>query len=116
MRQDEKSELILDKEGGLRRVGGDHEIYNELMDMFMDNSITQIEQLKQAVKNKESEIVKRLAHSIKGAAANLGILKVQKSAFELEQIGGDSRIDDVEYSLKQLIYELDRVKQYWHSY
>ena len=112
MEQEEKSKLLIDREGGLRRVGGDHEIYDELMELFMENSTSQIEQLKEAVKNKEADSIEKVAHSIKGAAANLGVLLVQQSAFELEQIGSGSKLDMADQSLDKLIYELERVKQY----
>lgn len=115
MELEEKSLLLVDEEGGLRRVGGDRNIYNELMELFMDNSMTQIEQLKDAVKNKQADFVKRVAHSIKGAAANLGVLLVQQSALELEQIGRENKFDKAEQSLNKLIYELERVKQYWQD-
>ena len=102
MIQEEKSRLIVDEEGGLRRVGGDREIYNELMELFIDHSSEQIEQLKEAVKNRASNSVQKLAHSIKGAAANLGILMVQQSALELEQIGNENKLDSAEQSLNKL--------------
>jgi len=113
MHDEDKSQILIDEEGGLRRLGGDREIYNELMELFFDQSTQQVEQLKEAVKSHEANRVEKIAHSIKGAAANLGVLVVQKSAFELEKIGNEKRLDEAEQTLNQLINELERVKQYW---
>jgi HPt (histidine-containing phosphotransfer) domain-containing protein len=112
MHQEQKSQLVIDKEGGLRRLGGDLELYNELIDLFMDTSVDQIEQLKLAVKNNEADDIRKVAHSIKGAAANLGITLVQQIAFELEKIGYDKNLSEAEDSLNRLMYELERVKEY----
>ena len=115
MLQEEKSQIIVDKEGGLRRLGGDQEIYNELMELFIDQTTEQVEQLKEAVKNRTAESVQKIAHSIKGAAANLGVMVVQKTAFELEQIGSNNELDDAEKLLSKLIFEFERAKQYWEN-
>ncbi len=113
MLSNEKSDVLVDKDGALIRVGGDEDIYNELMDLFLENSSDQIKELQEAVRKRESEEIKRLAHSIKGAAANLGILHVQKSANELEMIGAENRIQEAPKSLNGLIKELDRFKDFW---
>ena len=106
MSYEEKSQIVIDEEGGLRRVGGDRELYNELIELFMDNSVNQIAQLKEAVRNGEADSLKKVAHSIKGSAANLGILSVQQSALELEMIGSENKLDAAGNTLNKLIYEL----------
>lgn len=111
----EKSDVLVDKDGALVRVGGDEDIYNELMDLFLENSSEQIKELQEAVRKRESEEITRLAHSIKGAAANLGILHVQKTADELELIGAENRIQEASKSLNSLIKELERFKDFWKN-
>ncbi|MBN2011375.1 Hpt domain-containing protein [candidate division KSB1 bacterium] len=112
---EEKSTIVVDEEGGLRRLGGDREIYNELMDLFIDNAETQMQQLEAAVANNELDSIEKLAHSIKGAAANLGIMAVQETAQVLEQIGREKRGDDVDETYHQLVHEMERFRQYWHA-
>ena len=115
MTQEGKSQIVVDEEGGLRRIGGDKEIYDELMELFIDNAETQMEQLKSAVENNEIDSIERLAHSIKGAAANLGVMIVQETANDLEQIGREKNIDAVDEKYEQLVHEMDRFKNYWQS-
>ena len=113
MSSEEKSNLSTDKEGGIRRLGGDEDIYSELMDLFIDQSTEQIEELKEAVRNNSASSIEKIAHSIKGAAANLCVPQVQQYAFELEQIGNENDLAQAEQSLNKLINEMDRVKRYW---
>lgn len=112
---EEKSQLLVDEEGGLRRLGGDREIYNELMDMFIQNAMDQIALLKEAVEMQNADTIEKVAHSIKGAAANLGVLLVQQSAYELEKIGNKKELVNAPLTLNSLILEFERVKQYWRS-
>lgn len=115
MSNNEKSDVLVDKDGALIRVGGDEDIYNELMNLFLQSSSEQIKELREAVQKQEPEQIERLAHSIKGAAANLGIVYVQKSAYELEMIGAENRIQEASKSLDILIKELERFRDYWDN-
>lgn len=112
MSYEEKSQLVIDQEGGLRRVGGDKELYDELIELFMDSSVDQIEQLREAVKNKETDTLRKVAHSIKGSAANLGIVQVQQTAYDIEKYGNEENIDEAAQSVEKLISEIERVKVY----
>lgn len=107
------SELLVDKEGGIRRTGGDIELYNELMDLFFEQSVQQIKQLDDAIQKKQAQSIRELAHSIKGAAGNLGVNLVHQTATVLEQIGAESILEHADDAYSKLKLEIDRVKDYW---
>jgi len=109
------SELLIDKAGGIRRTGGDFELYHELMDLFFEQSEEQIKALDVAIKNRQAQSIRELAHSIKGAAGNLGVNYVQQSALVLEQIGFENQLDRAEEAISTLKMEIHRVKRYWHN-
>jgi len=112
---DKNSDYLIDKEGGIRRTGGDYELYQELMDLFFEQSEQQIKALDEAIKNKQALSIRDLAHSIKGAAGNLGVNQVQQTATVLEQIGSESELDRAEETYSTLKLEIDRVKDYWKN-
>lgn len=112
---DKNSELLIDKEGGIRRTGGEFELYNELMDLFFEQSKEQIAALNNAIKNNQSQSVRELAHSIKGAAGNLGVKFVQESAMILEDMGSASQLEHAEEAYSKLISEIERVEQFWKN-
>lgn len=112
---EEKTTLLIDKEGGIRRVGGDADLYQELMEMFFDQSNQQIEELNDAIEKKETQSIKHLAHSIKGAASNLGVLLVQESAHVLEKNGNENKMNEALQNFNKLKQDLIRVKEIWEN-
>ncbi|NTS76948.1 transporter substrate-binding domain-containing protein [Catenovulum sp. SM1970] len=76
--------LHLDTEAGLRVCNGDNKLYQKLLDKFTANQTDFIKQYQQAIKL-DIDNAKRLAHSLKGNAGNIGAEALFELAFELEQ-------------------------------
>jgi HPt (histidine-containing phosphotransfer) domain-containing protein len=70
----------LDIEGVLRRLGGDRELMQEIFALFLEALPPQLERLAAAVEDADLATVVMLAHEIKGAAANIGALELQRQA------------------------------------
>ncbi|MDC7218435.1 MAG: Hpt domain-containing protein [Spirochaetales bacterium] len=74
-----------DVEEGLKRIGGSEDLLVELLDSFVrDFSHTQ-EEYKQFAEDKDWDSARRLIHSVKGAAGNLGAGQLRNSASLLEE-------------------------------
>ena len=58
--------------------------YLEIMELFLETSVTNLGELQSAVEGKDAQSAFRAAHSIKGAAANLRL----NAIFELAQRDG----------------------------
>ncbi|SCA57264.1 Sensor protein gacS (fragment) [Candidatus Terasakiella magnetica] len=58
--------------------------YKMLLGAFLENSILRVENLHKAWQNKEHALIKREAHSLKGAAASMGAKAVRDIAREME--------------------------------
>lgn len=106
---------ILDLESGLSRLAGDKELYHQIMEIFFDETEKQIKKMQTAISTNEIEDVQRLAHSIKGAASNLGALRVQETAFNLEIIGNESKIKEAPPVFNKLQNDFKQVKEYWYT-
>ena len=63
---------IWDKEAMLKRLMDDEDLARTIMAGFIGDIPVQIEKLEQFIKNKDIQSVERQAHTIKGAAANVG--------------------------------------------
>ncbi|WP_412480743.1 PAS domain S-box protein [Azonexus sp. IMCC34839] len=74
----------LDSEFGLQTVRGKVETYKRLLGKFAENHFDDFARIRTCLSNGEHEEARRLAHSLKGAAATLGAVVVQKSAAALE--------------------------------
>ncbi|GAB3266594.1 response regulator [Chitinimonas naiadis] len=74
----------LDSEAGLRRVGGNRQLYLKLLGQFSERFVNSagriLEQLPVDVLAAERE-----AHSLRGVAANLGVIAVQELSGQIEQ-------------------------------
>ncbi|MBF0515500.1 MAG: response regulator [Nitrospirae bacterium] len=75
---------VLDKEEALERLGGDKDIFNEVMRAFIVDAPEQIARLKELNITKNIDGLKKQAHTIKGMSANMGAVQLKNRAFKLE--------------------------------
>ncbi len=74
----------LDMAAALERVEGDRDLLEELVRLFMDQCPINMKEIREAVAAGDANVLLRLAHTLKGAAMNLGALKVSEAAQSLE--------------------------------
>jgi len=75
----------LDIEWGLKRVGGNRALFSHLLNDFYQDHVDDIDTLQQALDNHQLDVVKRIIHTIKGVAGNIGARELQQTALNLEQ-------------------------------
>ena len=73
-----------DKSSALKRVGNKSEQLLPLIALFLDDIPTQMTELQLAIDKENSEHLSRTIHTIKGVAANLGGLRLQQLAAQME--------------------------------
>jgi two-component system sensor histidine kinase/response regulator len=78
------SENVINIMKALESVGGDRELLLEALDIFKDVAPFQVVELKDAIVNDDYNKAIRIAHTIKGAAGNIGALSVARIALEIE--------------------------------
>ncbi len=105
----EKS-LPINLNSALERCAGDKEFLNEMLIEFLELASGQIDELKQAIESNDAETLAKVAHSVKGASANLGAEKLSETALKLEKCGKEAQLQEAEKLLNELnnqIKELD---------
>ncbi|RPI75899.1 MAG: Hpt domain-containing protein [Desulfobacteraceae bacterium] len=110
-----KETVLLDLEAALERTMGDKEFLQELFQEFMQNAPTDIETIQSLISAKDADGVRRLAHRIKGSAANLSFLKVSAIALLLENAGRDNNLAISEGLLKELDAAIQETKTHISS-
>ncbi len=106
-----RSEKIFDKTALLERLGDDEEIYTEVIQLFLADIPLEIEMLQEAFANNDTTLAKRQAHTIKGAAGNVGALALQEAAQQMENAdkkSGKSQIDEI---LNKINEEFGKVRK-----
>jgi two-component system sensor histidine kinase/response regulator len=104
----------VDTEAGLRRVAGNVALYRRLLRQFAVQQADAATQIRAALVARDQELALRIAHTVKGIAANLGALPVQDAAAKAEAAlrGGaaDSlALDDLEAALAAVREALQRL-------
>lgn len=73
-----------DMDSGLRRVGGNRELYLKLLLKVRQEYADAAEKIHDLIENNQMEETRHLAHSIKGVAGNLGAEALQSVSLEVE--------------------------------
>jgi CheY-like chemotaxis protein len=82
---------------GLQRIGGDKEVYKELLGDFIHELPEKLEKLESCHSKHEFELLSRLAHNLKGVAANLGGIRLSEQAGKLEKQIDSGAISEIKH-------------------
>jgi CheY-like chemotaxis protein/HPt (histidine-containing phosphotransfer) domain-containing protein len=93
----------------LARVGGDRELLAEISRLFVDDAPQHLQRIRAAIDARDSDALRRAAHSLKGAAANFDAEGVVTVARTLEQMGRDATLDEHEKLWRELTSETERL-------
>jgi len=102
----------MDFESALQRFEGDSEFLDELTQEFLQYVQSELGSLRGAVEEGNTGEVERLAHGIKGAAANLDMQATSKVALQLEEMGRDSRLEGAVEVVDRLVEEVEKLKEF----
>ena len=95
---------LINVEDALKRVGGNMDLYKRLLNQFTGGD--HINPLEEALSTGAFEDASRFAHTIKGVASNLSLIKLTAAAADLEQkIKNNLDHSDSMAALKQVYYE-----------
>jgi HPt (histidine-containing phosphotransfer) domain-containing protein len=96
----------IDTATALKRTGGNRKRYESLLNRFADSQAAAANDIHAALARNDSPTAQRLAHSLKGAAANLGAATVAAIAARAES-AIDSRKEEIPQALEDLSQSLD---------
>jgi two-component system, sensor histidine kinase and response regulator len=96
----------------LRELQGDGkpDILNELIELFLSDVPLQLAELREAAEAGEPHSVERIAHTLKGSAANMGALRMKALLAELEEIGRSGNLGAAPERISRVEEEFGRVR------
>jgi HPt (histidine-containing phosphotransfer) domain-containing protein len=104
---------VFNRELALDRVGGDEELLEEIVGLYLDEYPTLLGQIQAAVQAGDAKELYRSAHTLKGSLGALGAEAAHQQALELEISGRQGNLNnapsmavDLENLLRQLHAEL----------
>jgi len=98
----------IDVQAGLSHLGGNRMLYRKLLLKFYKYHKNAIEEIRQALDQDDLKTAEMLAHTIKGAAGNLGAQAVYLATSELTDEFRSKRLDNAEPLLKKLDQALEQ--------
>ncbi len=104
-------EGVFDRSALLERVGGDKDLLNEIIAMFIEDIPVQLEELKQGIKENDVAVIRGQGHKIKGASATVGAETMRQAAHEIELAGTDGKLDSAPGLVEKLEQEFERLKE-----
>jgi HPt (histidine-containing phosphotransfer) domain-containing protein len=92
----------VDRTGVMNRLGGDEDLFGEVIDLFLEDCPARLTAIRQAVDRRDGEAIRIAAHALKGAAGNLSAAGLFEAAYILERLGAEGRLDAAEGAWRQL--------------
>lgn len=107
---------IFDSAKMYRNIGGDNELFTQLVRLFLDRHQTMLAGIRTALADADPIAVERMAHTFKGTAGNLCASEVTLTAGRLEAVGRLNALRDAPPVYAQLELEVSRLVRILESY
>jgi two-component system, sensor histidine kinase and response regulator len=104
-----QSPSAIDWESAYAVVDGDRELLGEIVAAFLVECPTLLEQIRAAIAVGDLDVLRRGAHTLKGALRTLGIESASEQAAELEEIARRGDISAVRALLARLEFQLHQI-------
>ena len=101
--------VSLNAEGLMRSFENDQHLFQELVEIFLNDSPQMLSALRDSLNSNDADTFKRTAHSLKGMLRNFQAESAAETAFELEQIGDRGKLDGAGQIVDSLAGQLEEV-------
>lgn len=105
--QKQPAAVSFDSKKALKRVGGDHSLLVEVVNILITVVPDWLHQLSQALLEDDLRVIRRMAHSIKNSAETVGASEVVEIAWQLEQSVDSQPISSLSEQAEQLEVSTD---------
>jgi HPt (histidine-containing phosphotransfer) domain-containing protein len=107
-----KVTINIDREQLLANFGDDQELLFESIELFLERVGGRYKDLDDAVKNRDAQKVREAGHTIKGMLGNFCTGEPFEFAKNLELMGKEGKLDNVDQALQSFKTSLDELCKY----
>jgi HPt (histidine-containing phosphotransfer) domain-containing protein len=100
---------VFDRQVLLERMGGDGELLDDVLTVFIEEIPGMMSELRAAVSGMDAPALERSAHSMKGALLNISADSPAELTRQLEQLGSAGQLDGVTGILVRLESEIEQL-------
>jgi HPt (histidine-containing phosphotransfer) domain-containing protein len=94
-----------------KKLGLEEEEYKELVELFLDTGLSDLDKLKSALDAADTEQIARAAHSFKGAAGNIGFMDLHDVAKEIVEKARNNSLEGASESIALLLKKMEEVSK-----
>lgn len=105
----ERETAVVDLAGALDRINGDQRLLNEIAAIFINDGPRLLESLTSSVAAHDVIRTESSAHALKGIAANVGGLRVERAALAVEDAARAGQMELAGIAAGCLTTEIDRL-------
>jgi two-component system sensor histidine kinase/response regulator len=109
MSVEQKLNEIFDKDRVMEQVDGDVELLMEMVELFTSGYPELLSNIKNAVTKKDSNLLGRNAHTLKGSVGNFAADSVYDAALSLEIMGHNNDMSHAEEAYIKLVKEIEKL-------
>jgi HPt (histidine-containing phosphotransfer) domain-containing protein len=97
---------------GLKELGGpeDPGLYLEVIEIFIQDAMAQMENLRNALASGDLKALERIAHTLKSSSASVGALSFSALCLQLEKAGRASQLEVATPLVETALAEFVRVR------
>ncbi len=100
---------VFDLNAALEKLDGESDFLNELFDIFLRSTPSQMASMQSAVEHRDIHAAGETAHLIKGIVANFCAPSTHAAAINLEQTCQNGNLDQLPSAHQKLVQEVDRL-------
>jgi histidine phosphotransfer protein HptB len=89
--------------------------YRELIELFIDTGSADYKKIEEALAGGNSDQVMRSAHTIKGAAGNLGLMDVSDTAKTIEDSASKNQLGGIGSAVQILKTQFEAIEAFVHG-
>jgi two-component system, sensor histidine kinase and response regulator len=103
------SDCVLDLEGTMQRLGGDRELFCDLVGFFFDDAPLLLEDVRSAAQAEDGTAMRSAAHALKGLVSGCGGIRAAQVAQQVESAGQNGEFNDIQSLVDSLSSEFNRL-------
>ncbi|VAW59509.1 sensory box histidine kinase/response regulator [hydrothermal vent metagenome] len=108
--------IAWDKDAVLKRLMGKEDLLKTLLQVFLDENPTRLQDLQAAIENNDSEQARYFSHTIKGVAATLSCLNLQQQSALIEEAAKENNMAEIKSLMPALIVSAQEITTYFEDY
>ncbi len=98
---------VFDRAKAITRLGEDEELFREIIGVFLEEYPKMMASLQKALEDRDSKLLQRMAHTIKGSVSNFCAEPAFEAAFALEMVGKEGNFSEAQRAFSNLKKEVD---------